>query len=299
MEIGNINIGIRKMLSKCINYGDIVNGKDEDCDNFKTIELYNYLKDNNLFDYAAGILFITSYFVSNLVCKDFPDDDAEKEKLEILKSFNSLEEFKLILDEDYFAELCADVSYFNSLDLFSKKQVIMYSLEDKAFLKQIFPCYILDILYYLNPVDSKELLDRYHENYDYSKSKNIALEDTICQGVDDLIELEYQDFDSYKYVILDMIEIYYKYNIYLISNNTKVDEFSELIIEMIESNLNELIKSTINNAVVLEPIVRSYLEYNILSIDEKDKIEDFYKVNSNKVRLAKVLKKSNDLKNKK
>ena len=43
MEVRNINIVIRKILSKCINYSDIVNGKDEDCNNSKTIELYNYL----------------------------------------------------------------------------------------------------------------------------------------------------------------------------------------------------------------------------------------------------------------
>lgn len=297
MEVLNINDKIRNLLSKYIIYDDIISGKDKDFNNVKTTKIYNWLKENNIFNYAAGVLFITCYMVSSFVCRDSADED-EKENLEFLKSFNSLEEFILMLDEETFAQMCTDISYFVSLDLFSKKQLINHSLNEKEFLKNIFPCYFFEILYYLNPIDSKELLNYYYENYKHINDKNVALEDTICQGVDDLIELERQDFDSYKYIILDMIEVYYKYNIYLLSNDFEVDEYSSVIVEMVESDLNKFIYSTISNVAVLEPLVRGYLECNILPKEEKQKIEEFYKVNSNKSKLAKVLKKSNDLKKK-
>ena len=56
-----------------------------------------------------------------------------------------------------------------------------------------------------------------------------------------------------------MIETYYKYNIYMLYNGFEVDEYSSTIVEMVESDLNGLVLSSIGNPVIIEPIVRNYL----------------------------------------
>ena len=295
MKVLNINECIRKYMDEFVNKRDDSKKENNEFYGEMVLQLYDLLKNNDGFYYILGIIFTTSYMVSNFVYELFPD--GTKEKLEYLESFNSLDELNLMIDEKIFMYLFEDIEYFNSLDLFSKKEIINDSLSKKEILNKMFPCYLLDVLYYLNPVNSKELLELYYENYNYSKDKNVALEDTVCQGVDDLIELESQDFYNYKIVILDIIEEYYKYNMYLKFNNLNKDEYSDEIMEMIESDLDNLIICTIDNYIILEPIVRSYVEYNTLSDEQKIEVEKFYNISSNKSKLLKVLKKSNDLKN--
>lgn len=258
-------------------------------------ELYDGIKnDSGIYDYLLGLIFETAYLVNNFSLKLCPEDNELLRCSLYLKSFSNIQELKEKLTISTFDNFLEDVTYFYDSDLYYKRNVIECSIKDKDYLMSIFPCFLIDAFSYLNRYDVSMIIYEYQQRL--SLNDEGAFNNTVKSNVEDLINLEQKDFSSYKYILLEMLESYYKYKKYLFSNNILMDEYDVDILSMVEDDLLGTIYFSVNNIKLLYKIVSGYLECNLLSKEELSKIND-YNINNNKKNFVKVMKKSYKLKN--
>ncbi len=293
MKIINYNDKVRKNLSRLINEAM---KKDKDYKYVKLFySLFKKIKNNSgVYDYILGLIFESVYLVTNFTLMMYPDDEDLLNSIYYLKSFSSIEELKESLTIYDFINYLQDVDYFYTSDSYYKKSVVESSLKDKDFLMNFFPCFLVDVLSYLNRYDASEVLEEYHERLKTNDEN--AFENAVIMTMEDLINLEKKDFDAYKFVVLEMIETYYMYKKSLLSLEES-DEMDIILISLIEEDLISLVYFSVNNIAVLESLISGYLKYNLLSEKELKDIKKYYDNENNKNKLLKVIKKSNNLKN--
>lgn len=285
MKIVNLNDKIRKYLSRLIKDMSI---KEEDNKCYDLFyDLYDNVKNNSgAYDYLLGLVFESSYVITKFTLKMYPDDKELMENFSNLKKVSNIEDLKIMLTMDLFLELLYDTDCFYDSDSYFKRNVVEYSLEDKDFLMKIFPSFLIDVLSYLNMYDTTSILNNYNDRK--KQNDKDAFNNTIKMSVEDLINLEQKDFEAYKYIILEMIEVFYAYKKYMIYNNYIYDDIDIIILSMIEENLISIIYYSINNISMLEKIITGYLEYSLLSIEDKKDINE-YNSNENNKNYSKVL----------
>lgn len=293
MKVVNYNDEVRKYLIKLKNE---VMKKDKD---YKYVELfYNLFKKikngSGVYDYILGLIFESAYLVTNFTLTMYPEDEDLLKSIYYLKSFSSIEELKGHLTINGFINFLQDVDYFYDSEPHYKRNVVEVSLKDKDFLIKLFPCFLIDVVSYLNKYDASAVLEEYHERLKINDKD--AFRNTVSITVEDLINLEEKDFDAYKYVVLEMIETYYMYKKYLLSSSS-LDKIDLNIVSMIEEDLVSLVYFSVNNIAVLEKLVSGYLEYKLLSKEKLEEIKNYYNDINNKNNLSKIIKKSNNLKN--
>lgn len=275
MEVLSYNDFFRKFISEKLTNLKVESEKEYD---FFVSMLYDELLENKeFFDISVSVMYLTSYVVNYVSFKMFPEDKTLINNVDFLRSFSSIDELINIMDEDIFRTLCDDTVLFDTSCYYVRKKYIMESMNDKKFLLKMVPSFIIDMIVYGIKYTPSYILDEYYRRLKETKDKSVALEDSICFGVEFLIKLEEDDIDNYKEVFHNMIKTYYVYNKYLLSNKEDLDEYAIDIMSMIESNVKDLMMFSSNNGDLLEPIVRDYLSYSLLPEDKKIEIENFYK----------------------
>lgn len=285
MRIFNYNDHIRYYI-----YNHV---KEQDSKEYN--ELYKRIKANNKDSkILAGILYETAYVCCIMTLAFSPDSEEEIENLAFLQEFDDIEEFIFVMDEAIFDNLCDDFLYFLYSDLYSKKRMLSFIPNDDEYLKKAYPCYFLDVLYYSNKCDAGILIEGYYDRL--NKGDKAAFFNSVKSGVEELYILESEDFFAYKYIILDMIESFYKYHKYMIANGIKEDSIDNILNE-IEEDLNGFIYGLSKIRKILKLIIEGYIKYNILSPKDMEMIDIYFKEDKNKEEITKVLKKCNKLKN--
>ena len=127
---------------------------------------------------------------------------------------------------------------------------------------------------YLDFIPVSMVEEKYDENFGICKDKNIAIEDTICEMIDYLADLEEEDYDTYKSFFGDILEVYYMYNKYLLDNDRKTDEYASDIVDKLVRDKEGFINYSCSNEFVIEPVIRDYLSYCLLDKNEKKKINE-------------------------
>lgn len=295
MRVFNLNEVIRKYISNlCIN-----KLKEDSFENEEKLEnFYNDIISNpETFKYIVGLILEIVY----LDCCDSLKYESDNKELlldkEFIESIDSVELFIEYMDFDMFEDYCFTVANFNDKDFQIKAIVIEEGLENKKTLMNIFPGYAFDLLYYIGNFDSTIILEEYKACIKEDGELD-AMVNTIFGYVNKLEILRKYDFETYKYVILDIIEGYYKYYKYLDALNNSNGEFNyeHDIVTDIENDLVNVINRTFNDLILIDKIVEGYLKSLLLSKEELEKINNYYKDADNKKELVKVIKKSNELK---
>ena len=271
MEVLNYNDIIRNFISENM----LVSMDKENLEeNIK--ELYNNISINKpIFSSYINVMYLTSYVVNYVTYLKNPDNEDAKKNVKFLRSFSSIDDFINQVDENSFELLCDDTVLFNECSYYVRKQYIKEAMSDSKFIKKMTPIFINDVFSYLKKYSSSYIVEEYYRILSEVKDKKVALEDTICFGTEFLIMLEEDDIDNYVEVFKDIINTYYSYNNYLLLNGKELDEYAIDIMDLIETNFNDLIGFSSNNGYLLEPIVRDYLTYMLLSKEDKEKIINF------------------------
>lgn len=279
MEKDNINDIVRKDV-----FDKVSNCKSqEDKQNiiFKIFE--DLKKDKTKLKLYLQVLYATSYFINYSTLLKFPDDEEIKSFVEILDSFNDINELMESMDDELFYALCNDTIFFDNLYFYQKKFFVNSVIEKKDKLKNISPLLIFDIAKYNKKPSSSYILDIYERCLTINLGeKNIAMEDSICDSIDYLVDLEKQDYDSFEHLYSQILEIYYMYNTYLIENNYCYDEFAPDIIYELNENFKNYILFSCGNPEAIEPVIRDFLTYNLLSEDEKKNVVNYFNHSDNK-----------------
>lgn len=277
MKVVNYNDKIRNFILTKLDYNN-----NKDCYEElrkKADDLYKIIEeDENKKRLFIGVMYLTSYIVNYIALKKYPEDENLRNDVEFLKSFSSVDEFIYCLDDDIFFTLCQDTALFASYDYYSKKMCILKSIEDKNFILKMFPFFVNDIVGYGSEYTPSYITNYYYKRKLDVKDKNVAIEDAVCFGVEFLIKLEKQDPENYEKVFDSIIKLYYTYNKYLLSNGLELDYYAEDIMSMIENDIDSLKMFSINNGDLLEPIVRDYLSFSILTKEQQKEIINYKKI---------------------
>lgn len=174
---------------RILNYNDYLRNyiciEAESSDSLECKNLYNKIKENTKWSrYVAGILYECAYLCCLDTLKYHPDDEQELENMEFFQEVSDIEDFISSMDKEMFDDFCDDVIYFHSLDFYTKKRMLEHALDEHKCLKEAFPCYLMDVLAYLNKYDASILIEQYYERL-YKKDKTPFL-NTVKDSVEEL-----------------------------------------------------------------------------------------------------------------
>ncbi len=271
MEVVNYNDVFRRFVFEKLKVAK--ENKDEIEINSIVNDLYSSISNNK---YYISVMYLTSYIINYFAYEIYPNDENLISSTGFLSSVKSIDELMCTMNKEIFRMLCDDVFLFSASDYYVRKKTIMWFLNNSSNLIKIAPAFINDIIKYSNKYTPLVIVDEYNRIKQDGTDENVAKEDTICFVTDFLIELEKNDIDNYKEFMHNMLSSYYAYNKYLLSKHEKLDEYALDIMQMIENDINNLILYTANNSVLLEPIVRDYLSFMLLSDSEKSEVKKTY-----------------------
>lgn len=291
MKVVKINDNIRNDLAYL--YDSISSDKikyDNTISNF-----YKKLKDKSKFSkYITGLLLSNTYICLSEESKFRPNNNEYKEKLKLYEKINNIDNY---IDKMNINDLLIMLDYnynFALLDYDTKREYINDSYDKKNYLTNIFPCYILDIVHY-NIFTVDEIFEQYNIFSEIYDNKKDILNNTIMYTAEKLIELHEENFENYELIMLNIIEKYYLYNKYLILNNQKVSKRVLENIRDIEDDLYSLIGFCGNSSYFLEPIIKSYIEYE-KNEENKRKVNKYFDIEENKKKVSKLYKVINHIK---
>ena len=316
MEVVNFLDLARKNLCKTfMNCMKIEYNKEEDYYYSKSFknekrakEIFESLKNNaELFNIYAQALFISNYLTANFYACSSTASQAEDE-IEYYESYENIEDFIGNFEFDEFSEMFFEMCSFIDDGYYDKRQYIFSAEEKLEYLKSVCPLFIYDYIYYMNTYNTDELMNNYYINIADARSnpddtakirkkkEKIAFKDTIMMNVDELIILSENDFDNYKYLICKMAEDVFRYLNYKLENNEKITKEEKEILMFIENDLITLILMSLNNEIILNHLVRIFINYNILNDEEYNTIDKYYDKDEKKEKLNNVLTKSQKIK---
>lgn len=243
----------------------------------KDPEVYKFMLESDLdtLEYVMGLLmsdmykmeFANSYFKGNKLSINYMEECVDEFQNEILNDFVFL------------GSAIAATKRFRDLSLVSKSIMIDdLELTDKdKLLCRMFPYHVYDKFAY----KFQNNLDTYILYYKNFLEKNNRIKSIIDYFLDKLKELKVINYEKYSNFMLEFIKSYYIYNC-----SNKKDFYIEKIAN---ESLNDLItSSTINEGFVIE-ILATYLNYNILNEEKKEKIDEEFKNNADE-KIKKKLK---------
>ena len=167
--------------------------------------------------------------------------------------------------------------------MYQKKFFVNNAIENKDKINNISSLFIYDIAKYNKKPSLSYILDIYDRCLSVNLGeKNIAMEDSICDSIDYLVDLEKEDYESFEYIYTKILEIYYIYNTYLIENNFCYDEYALDIIYELKYDFKNYVLFSCRNPEAIEPVIRDFLTYNLLPEDEKKNIVNYYNHSNNK-----------------
>ena len=257
--------------------------------------LYKLQGESSFNDYIIGLLYESSFVVCSLSLKYLPDDKQLQNNIKFLKKFSNIKELKENLTLGTLLSFLEDTSFFYNSDFNFKKKSLENSLKDKEYIINIFPSFLNDLLFCFNKYNISEIMDEYIKNVSM-EDKN-AFNKTVNISVNNLIDLESKDFSDFKCMILEIMESYYIYKKYLLSNNFLFDDSDIKLISMIENDLLSTVFSSVNNKEILSKLVSGYLEFKLLSKDKLIKVKEYYNDKNARKDIQKIIKKSYKLRN--
>ncbi len=269
-DIDNPNTKIRKFLKSLFNDVDYYNENKL----LKNIDNIKILKNSDLFDLIVEVLYtdaIYSEFMNNLgyLCTRIVNIEYE-----YIKNMHSIKEFKNYLYENDLTMLrfIKNSIEFDDAYLMDKKD-ILGCVDKKSF--ELSNIYLFDKISYAKPFDMNEVHSIYKKNLDSFKDKNLVIIRSASDLSIDLLDLSYYDSKNYKDMFYKVLEIYYKYNKYLISINEVISLENELLLKKIEENLNAFFNAK-NIDDILYILCLDFYKYLYSSNLDKDKIDIYY-----------------------
>lgn len=280
---------------KVVNYNESIRQSVVNADLSSIYDIYDGAKNGDFYSkYVVGVLYETAYMVSCGLLKLYPNDEDSLQDKKYFETFDSIDDFIFQMDEDMFFDLFDDVNYFEGLNLYSKRVFVESTLKDKKVMS-FFPCFLLDAFSFLNKYDASVIVDEYYERS--RENKESAFSDSVSATIEGLILLEKEDFDAYRYLILDMVGDYYTYYNYLLLTGKIEDSYESDLVKMIEEDLNSLIGFSISNINLLQTLVNGYLTYKLLDKNELNEMSCFYKDTKNNDKVLRLVNKTKRLKN--
>lgn len=280
---------------KVVNYNESIRRSIVDCDFSRLYDIYDSAKNGDSYSkYVVSVLYETVYIICCGLLSLYPNDDDFRKDKKYFESFESIDDFLFQMDEEMFFDLCDDVDYFESLSLYEKRFFIQSALKDKK-VKTFFSGFLLDAFSYLNKYDASVIVEEYYDNLNENIKNTFS--DSVNGSVENLLILKKENFDAYKYMILDMVSDYYIYYNYLFLIGEIGDSYESHLVKMIEEDLDSLIGFSFNNIKLLNTLVRGYLTYKLLSKDQLEEISCFYKNSKNYDKVIKLVNETKRLKN--
>ncbi len=266
----------------------------------KAKKVYEAFEKTKLFKPAIESMYICEYINVHMNYSFEEDADLKEsimENIETLDDYENIEDFISTLDFTEFCILYSNLKeIYLDLSFYQKRSYIENLKEKSSGLSKKYPLFINDYIFYMNKYDLYEILDKYNNYMVNYNNENLAIKDTIEELSEPLKVLSLEDINNYNYIVCGLIEGFYSYVKYLEGFGYSINKEQKNIIDMIETNIETLIVSSIDNKCILGELIRGYINSEL----KKDDINKFYDNDkTQKKNVYKIIKKTHEIKNKK
>ncbi len=270
----NLNNSVRILLEKIIYEGNYD-------------ELLDFLKQKSAeAKYVAGVLYETSYIINFNLCDE--EESQEEINLSYLDEIYNIDEFIDTLDIDKLELMCNDVFGFNNINRFEVASFFKDALILKNKFMNVFPGYILDLIFYLKNISAQDFVEQYYlikEVLENKKDKAlVASINYILEGLEEMFNVSHKDFSN---IILEMALDSYKYNKFEMLKKGANKEEILFYQPLLKNDLDSFVAKFYDDADLMFPVAKGFLKYNIASEDQRKFIDshvDSFELNT----LAKI-----------
>ena len=262
--------------------------------------VFDAFQKTKLFKPAIEAMFICEYINVHMNYTFEQDVDVKEsimENIETLDDYENIEDFISTLDFTEFCILYSNLKeFYLDLTFYQKRSYIENLKEKSTNLSKKYPLFVNDFIFYMNKYDLYEILDKFNNYMVNYNNENLAIKDTIEEFLEPLKVLSLEDINNYNYIICGLIEKFYSYIKYLEGFGYSINKDQKMIMQMIETNIESLIVSSIDNKCIVGELIRGYINYEL----KKDDINKFYDSDKKQnLNVHKIIKKTHEIKNKK
>lgn len=214
----------------------------------------------------------------------------EKEKLDEIEFdddseiIGSLDELKLEIEKDakYYLILIGYFIRFNDLDFYEIRKLFYDNEKKDKYLTKIFPCHIIDKLYFTRTITSNELINEFEHGESFAQTEIIRKLQT----------LQFYDKKNYDMLVCEVLENFYKNASYKRSEGMCEDVNYNLLTLMETGNIDLLKENITGEFNSLKCLIQElYNDKKIYDEEFKEKANSYYLEHGKKVK-EKILRKT-------
>ena len=300
MTIENYNDKLRRSIVSDYDEMSILYDDENAEDEFisRLEKYYEDMKTKKDFKYKMGVLYSTFHIVKRYDIGEFSKDEEENNTDDAIYNVKNLDELIKLCDEDIcnLYDLLVANSIFYDIDNVDRREYIKMIYHKRDEVLKVFPGFLIDIIYYGNTYDKNEILETYLDIRQMCNDEEEARKNTVSFVSEVLIQLKDEDYYNYKFLILEMIEDFYRYISYLIENNKIENEDYKKLLNLIDEDLDFFINIASNRIDLLNMVLSGFLNYLLLSEKTMDSINKYYDSGKVNKKYIKLLNESQKLK---
>lgn len=179
-------------------------------------------------------------------------------------------------DKDLLINMLRAGKTFYSLDTFSKCLLFEIISKHDSGLIDISKFHILDKLTYATINDVEHYKKYYIEFMEKHKNKDASIIELFIYKI---INLKYEDEIKYKEMLLEFMQIYYKWKTYMKENNGEflLEVYDNVYLDILNNNnINDIFEFLETNINFLEVLVDDFFFYTTTELEIEDSVVDEY-----------------------
>lgn len=253
------------------------------------ISIFDRIKteDKNNYKFLITLMYHDYIMLLEYYSDEFTEEEIEQiEDLEFnddIKLINSFEDLDNYLEgnPNFYLVLINYIIQFYDLNYYDTRNLYYKNDKNDKYLSKIFPCHIIDKLYFTRMITSNELIE------EFKNSEAVAKTEIIRK----LQALQEYDINNYEVLVSEMLENFYKNASYKRSIGM-CEEVNFNLLTLLETGNINLLKENITGELnSLKCLIQElYNDKKIYDEEFKEKANNYYFENGQKVK-EKILRK--------
>lgn len=253
------------------------------------VNIFDNIKNKDINNYK---FLLSLMYHDYIMLLEYYSDEFSKEEIEQIEDLEFEEDIKLINSiEDLDSYLEGNPSFyfvlmhyliqFYDLNYYDTRSLYYKNNKNDKYLSKIFPCHIIDKLYFTKTITSNELVD------EFERGESVAMQNIV----DILHSLKRFDKNNYEMLINEMLENFYKNVSYKRSKSMCEDVNFNLMTLIEKGDMKSLKKTIIDEYYSIRCIIQElYNNSKIYDSEYKKDAEEYYLNNCQEIK-QKILKK--------
>ncbi len=256
----------------------------------KIVNIFDKIKEENYNNYK---FLITLMYHDYIMLLEYYSDEFTEEEIEQIEDIEFDDDIKLInsfedLDSylegnpDFYLVLMNYIIQFYDLNYYDIRDLYYKNDKNDKYLSKIFPCHIIDKLYFTKIITTNELIEEFKHSEPVAKSEIIKKLQTLQE----------YDINNYEMLVSEMLENFYK-NVSYKRSIGMCEEVNYNLLTLLETGNIDILKGDITCELnSLKCLIQElYNDKKVYDEEFKEKANKYYLENGQKVK-EKILRKT-------